>query len=130
MRKLTNKTSIAAALIMAVVYLLFPYDSSAVTFPLTWRWANPTPHGKNIIDMASRNGLWVQVAERGQLYSSTDLAVWAPGESHTSNALRSVTFFNSVILITGENGTVLTGPSLTNLTLVDLHVSDWLEGVT
>src|SRR5690242_411708 len=101
----------------------------AVNFPLAWTWSNPLPHGNNIIDIASKNQLWVQVTELGQFYSSTDLAIWVPGTSHTQNSLRAVTFFNDKLLITGESGTVLAGSSPSALNLIDLKTSDWLEGV-
>src|SRR2546423_15685020 len=83
-----------------------------VTFPFTWRWSNPTPHGNNIIDMAAANGLVVQVSERGQIYTSSDFAAWIPSESHTTNSLRAVTFFGSRIIVVGENGTVLHADSV------------------
>ena len=63
--------------------LVFPsLDSHGVNFPLRWRWSNPRPHGNNIVDMAYSPalGLGVQVAERGQVYTSDDLSSWLPRE--------------------------------------------------
>jgi hypothetical protein len=102
---------------------------SAATLPLAWRWSNPYPHGNNIIDMAYANGLAVQVAERGQIYTSADSQSWIPRDSHTTAALRAVTFFNGRIIITGENGTVLYADSPNDFKLVSLGTADWLEGV-
>jgi hypothetical protein len=106
-----------------------PLDCGAVTFPLNWRWSNPTPHGNNIIDVAYSNQFWIQVAERGQVYTSGDMLTWTPRDSHTTRALRAVTFFNDQIVIVGENGTVVSGPSATQFSFDDLGTSDWLEGV-
>src|SRR3989454_9208078 len=71
--------------------LVFPsLDSHGVNFPLRWRWSNPRPHGNNIVDMAYSPGLGVgvQVAERGQVYTSDDLSTWLPRDSGVTNALR------------------------------------------
>ena len=114
--------------------------SAAVTFPLRWRWSNPTPHGNNIINMAylatPQLQRAVQVAERGQIYTSEDLLLWTPRESGTTNALRAVTFFRvgqtDRIVIVGESGKVLWADSVDsfqNGALIDGATPDWLEGV-
>lgn len=110
-------------------FILVNSDSLGANVPLVWRWSNPTPHGNNIIDMAYTNGLWVQVAERGQIYTTEDWQTWIPRRSHTTNALRAVTFFNGHIVATGENGTVLYGHSVSDFQLLSLNTPDWLEGV-
>ncbi len=100
---------------------------------LTWIWANPLPHGNHIYDMAVGPGTVVQACEQGQIYTSIDGQLWFPRASHTSQALRTVAFFNDFVVITGEEGTALyadstaaeTGP----FTLIDLETSDWLEAV-
>jgi hypothetical protein len=117
---------------LSLIVLVFASITSqleAVTFPLRWRWSNPTPHGANIIDMAFKDGLAVQVAERGQIFTSDDLLFWTPRESGTTSALRAVTFFNNRIVITGENGTVVYGDSVEAFNVVNLGTADWLEGV-
>ena len=120
----------ACALVgMAAVFLLLLPEVGAVNFPLTWRWSNPFPHGNNIIDVAGTDGFWVQVAERGQLYTSGDLFNWTPRDSHTTRALRAVTFFRDQILISAESGTLVVGPSADELQVIDLNSSDWLEGI-
>ena len=84
-------------LVFGVFFTTCPLAQSAVTYPLRWRWSNPTPHGNNIINMAylyaPPTQRAVQVTERGQIYTSDDLQLWTPRESGVTNALRSATFF-------------------------------------
>jgi hypothetical protein len=101
--------------------------------PLRWRWSNPAPHGNNIVDLAysAELGLAVQVTERGQVYSSTDLSDWIPRESGTRKALRAATFLGSRLIITGEEGTVLFGDQVDAIragVLTEGPTLDWLEG--
>jgi hypothetical protein len=117
------------AVLLLVLGPAIPRSGAVITFPLTWRWSNPTPHGNNIIDIAGTNQFWIQVAEQGQLYTSGDLFNWLPRDTQTAADLRAVTFLGDQILVVGESGTVLFGPSVTALTLIDLGTTDWLEGV-
>jgi hypothetical protein len=114
---------------LGLAALISSLDVLGVSFPLTWRWSNPCPHGNDIIDVAYTNQFWIQVAEQGQIYTSGDQNTWIPRDSHTMRDLRAVTFFNGQIVIVGESGTVVSGPSATQLTVIDLGSSDWLEGV-
>ncbi len=100
-----------------------------INFPLTWRWSNPLPHGNNIFEIAQTNGFWIQVTERGQIYTSGDLVAWTPRESHTTRALRSVTFFKDKMIICGEAGTILSGINALDLAWIELGTEDWLEGI-
>src|SRR5881409_2270407 len=133
--KLAAATGNAFCTVLIGWLLFFPsLDSHAVNFPLRWRWSNPRPHGNNVVDMAYSPllGLGVQVAERGQLYTSDDLGTWLPRDSGVTNALRAVTFFGSRIVITGESGVVLYADSPAEFkpgTLLDGPTGDWLEGV-
>lgn len=108
----------------------------AVELPLRWRFSNPAPHGGNVVDMAylpGVPGVWVQVAERGQIYTSADLDLWIPRSSPTTNALRGVAFLGQRVVVTGESGTVLYADSLDHFlpgTLLDGATGDWLEAVT
>jgi hypothetical protein len=113
--------------LVATVMLAGVLVSSAAD--LRWRWSNPGPHGNNIFDMAYGLGLTVQVCERGQLYTSEDLAFWEPRDSTVTNALRAVTFFGTRLLITGENGIVVYADSLADFKSLNLGTTDWLEGV-
>jgi hypothetical protein len=97
---------------------------------LRWRWSNPAPHGGNVFDLTFGLGLAVQVAERGQIYTSEDLVFWEPRDSNSTNSLRAVTFFGNRIIITGERGIVLYADSLADFKRVDLGTGDWLESVT
>lgn len=115
-------------------FFLCATASPAVDFPLRWRWSNPLPHGGNVVDMAYSPSLvlGVQVAERGQIYTSGDLDLWLPRDTFLTNALRAVTFFGQRIVVTGENGTVLysdDGEHFQAGTLVDGPTTDWLEAV-
>src|SRR5437773_1763252 len=133
--KLAAATGNAFCTVLIGCLLFFPsLDSHAVNFPLRWRWSNPRPHGNNVLDMAYSPalGLGVQVAERGQVYSSDDLSTWLPRDSGVTNALRAVTFFGRRIVITGEAGAVLYADSPADFkpgTLLDGPTGDWLEAV-
>jgi hypothetical protein len=120
--------------VAGVILWLSAVHLEAVHFPLRWRWSNPQPHGNNIIGLAYSPSLslGIQVAERGQIYSSDDLSYWIPRESGVTNALRAVTFFGNRIVITGENGLVLYADAVDQFqagTLLTGPTTDWLEGV-
>jgi hypothetical protein len=126
--RLETRTRMRLCLMLVGLILSWP-GSQAVTFPLTWSWSNPYPHGNNIIDIASNGQLWVQVAELGQMYSSTNWLLWTPVPTPTTNDLRAVTFFNNQIVVSGASGTILSGSSTSSLALINLGTTDWLEGV-
>ena len=104
---------------------------SAIGAPLTWIWSNPQPHGNEIYDFATSGALSVEVGERGQLYTSLNQELWVPRVSGTDRALRAVVFFGNNVVITGEEGTVVSADvaALTDFTFLDLGTTDWLEGV-
>ena len=121
-------------LLIGFVLLVPVQKSFGISFPLRWRWSNPRPHGNNIVDMAYSPtlGLGVQVAERGQIYTSDDLSTWLPRDSGVTNALRAVAFFGPRTVITGEAGVVLYADSVDDFipgTLLDGPTGDWLEAV-
>ena len=107
----TRKARCVAGLIL----LVFWSQLGAVNFPLRWRWSNPSPHGGNVVDMAYSPmlSLGVQVAERGQIFTSGDLSLWLPRDTFLTNALRAVAFFGPRIVVTGEAGAVLYADDLT-----------------
>jgi hypothetical protein len=115
---------------------LVAFTSSAVNYPLTWRWSNPSPHGANIVDFAYAPpplGIAVQVAERGQVFTSGDLDLWLPQDTGVTNALQGVTFFGQRLIIVGENGKVLYSDDMSNFqsgNLIDGPTTDWLVTVT
>jgi len=114
---------------LPLAILVTVISSLASPLPTRWRWSNPPQVGGNIFDMAYGLGLTVAVAERGQIYTSDDLVLWEPRDSHVTNSLRAVTFFGPRIVITGESGAVLYADSLQDFHFVSLNTSDWLESV-
>ncbi|MGB0579181.1 MAG: hypothetical protein ACPGVU_05710 [Limisphaerales bacterium] len=99
---------------------------------LDWRFSNPLPHGNNVFNMeySPALALGVQVCERGRFYHSSDLVNWTPGVSGTTRSLRSVTFLNNRIIVTGEEATILWGDSIDNMQPGNITASlDWLEDV-
>ncbi|MBI5772453.1 MAG: hypothetical protein HZA89_01770 [Verrucomicrobia bacterium] len=118
-----------------VSWLALADAGGAATLPLRWRWSNPQPHGNNVVDMAysSLSALAVQVAERGQIYTSSDFQTWTAAESGVTNALRGVAFFgiSQRIIIVGENGAALYADSTSQFLPATLPATtNWLEGVT
>ncbi|MCI0539574.1 MAG: hypothetical protein L0Z50_30560 [Verrucomicrobiales bacterium] len=116
-------------LTIAAVALIGPRPLALNLAP-SWRWSNPWPHGNNIVDMIETNGVVIQVCDRGQIYSSVDLTNWVTRPSHTSKALRSICFFKDQFVISGENGTIVTGNSALEFQTNSLGTADWLEGIT
>ncbi len=119
--------------IVFLAVALFAWAAVADDSP-RWRWSHPRPHGNNVVDMiwSEAFGMVVQVAERGQIYTSSDLEAWLPQESGTGQHLRAVTVLGQRILVTGAEGTVLyadAGGSFQPGTLVDGATTNWLEGV-
>jgi hypothetical protein len=94
-----------------------------------WRWSNPQPHGGNLRALSYHEGRLLHLAERGQIYASDALYRWVPVHSGTVRDLRAATRFNETLIITAEEGTVLVFDSLQLTETVNLHTSDWLEGV-
>lgn len=81
------------------------------------------------------NTLGIQVADRGQIFSSADLRLWVPEESGTSNDLQAVAFlfqpYNRIV-VAGESGTVLYADwpgTYRPGTLIDGPTSDWLVAI-
>jgi len=114
--------------------VLLAFTTSAVDFPLRWRWSNPLPHGGNVVDMdySAALGLGVQVAERGQIFVTDDLDLWLPRDTFLTNALRGVAFFGQRLVIVGENGATLYSDDALHFqagTLLDGPTTDWLESV-
>lgn len=121
--------SLAMALVLAA-----GVSTWAVEYPLRWRWSNPAPHGGNVVDMAysALHSLAVQVAEKGQVFTSSDLDVWLPRDTGTTAYLRAVAFLGPRLVIVGESGTVLFADDVGQIqhgVLADGPTSDWLEAV-
>ena len=89
-----------------------------------WRFANPRPHGNNVLEMLFRNGTVWQVGERGRIYTSTDLDLWVPRDSGTTRSLRSITVFGTNVFISAEEGAILSGPNPRELILRTLDTTE------
>jgi hypothetical protein len=96
---------------------------------LTWYWSNPLPHGNDIAAMADFNGLVIQAANLGQLYTSDDLQLWVPRTTNTTNSLQALTVFGNQLVVTGENGAVLHSTDGVNYSCTNLGTADWLVAV-
>lgn len=94
-----------------------------------WRFANPRPHGNNIIEMKVRNGVVWQIGDRGSLHTSADLDTWSTHETGVKNSLRGLAFRNGDACIVGETGLVLFGTGPDSLAVRQLPTQDWLESV-
>lgn len=97
---------------------------------LRWHWSNPRPFGNNIADLTWRsNGVYVAVGDRGQLFTSEDLATWRMRETGTALALRAVTYLGNRLLAVGEAGVVIWADTPDYLNHGSLGTGDWLESI-
>lgn len=94
-----------------------------------WHFSNPTPHGNNILEMAFHSGLYWQIGDRGQLYTSDDLDTWTAHNTGVTLSLRSLAFFRDKIFVSTEAGGILSGTTADALALTDLQSGNWLEGI-
>ncbi|MSU35783.1 MAG: hypothetical protein EXS36_11895 [Pedosphaera sp.] len=101
-----------------------------VAASLRWHWSNPRPFGNNIADLTWRsNGVYVAVADHGQLFTSGDLATWHARETGTPLALRAVTYLGNRLVVVGEAGVVIWADTPDSLNHGSLGTRDWLEGI-
>lgn len=96
-----------------------------------WRWSHPLPHGNNIVDLAHRAGVYVQVTELGGIYTSTNRVIWERRELGTRRDVRGVTFLGNRLLVTGESGGAWWSDDLVSFrpAVVEPATTDWFEGV-
>jgi hypothetical protein len=127
-RRITSNVAAFALLLSALLWIT-EQPARGVTIPPLWRWANPAPHGANIVDQAANTALTVQVGERGQIFLSDDWETWTPRDSGTTAALRGATFFGGRLVISGENGTIMFADDPWNFYGLTLGTPDWLESV-
>ena len=73
--------------------------------------------------MAYGLGVTVEVGERGQIYTSDDLDLWAYRDSGTTNSLLGVAFLGNRMICTGQNGTVVWGDTLESLGYINLNTA-------
>ena len=55
-----------------------------------WQWRNPLPTGNILAGVASGDGIFVTVGDRGTILTSPDGIAWSPQPSGTSNYLAHV----------------------------------------
>jgi len=80
--------------------------------------------------MVCFNGLTIQVADMGQLYTSPDLLLWTPRATGTTNDLQSAVVFRNQLIVTGANGATLLSSDGVNYTCTNLPTTNWLVAVT
>jgi hypothetical protein len=117
------------SIIVTVLVLLTACFTPRSGSAQVWRWSNPTPHGNDILDMAWNGNLSVQVADSGQVYTSSGFYGWFPQNSGTTNTLLAVKFFGNRIVYAGANGTVGYSDDGVNFhasTLSTPDTGDWL----
>jgi hypothetical protein len=88
--------------------------SAAAT--LTWNWANPTPSGDVLTDIAVGHGVAVAVGGEGHIYSNIG-GGWNLRDSGTSNILRCVTFGNGLFVAAGDHNNIVTSSDGVHWTL-------------
>ncbi len=110
-----------------LVWFLVPTASQAYS----WLWSNPMPHGNDVLDMAWYNGTTIQACDSGQLYTSSDLNLWLPQNTRTTNDLLAVTFLGSRLVAVGAYGAVTYSDDLVNFTNVNIPTpnGDYFTGV-
>ena len=96
-----------------------------------WRWANPLPHGNNVMDMLVTTDLAVQVGDGGTIYVQRADQRWAPAVSGTTNYLRGVALMGERFITAGENGCILWSDDGVTFQAAQLSplTTDWHEGV-
>jgi len=109
------------------VCLLLASVTSLTAAP--WRWANPTPHGNDIIDMSWNGFASLQVGELGRLYVGYDFMDWSPRETGTMKSLQTVKFFGDRILFGGAEGTIGYSDDGFQFTTVSLNTSNWIVDI-
>jgi hypothetical protein len=127
LRRWTARLVLVSLSLLLKISTLLPARAGSTN--LVWHWSNPLPHGNNVSDLAYQPNRYVQVGDRGQLYTSTDGRNWLQYDSGTRKSLRGVAFFGTNLVISAESGTILEGPAPDALTLHDLGTADWLESI-
>src|SRR5438034_720325 len=93
--------------LVALLVLLAAVPVQAVILPPIWRWSNPTPHGASVYDMVLVNDTYIQVGERGQIFTSDDAQSWVPQRQRRFAVAR-----HPRLSVSGESGTVLLSENL------------------
>jgi hypothetical protein len=131
LRRYPQQSSIRPGLIFLLLFTLscFVCHASEVRTE-RWRWANPLPHGNNVMDMLVTTDLAVQVGDGGTIYVQRADQRWAPAVSGTTNYLRSVALMGERFITAGENGSILWSDDGDTFQAAQLLLTaDWFEGV-
>ena len=104
--------------------------SSRPAGAIPWRWSNPLPHGNNVADLTF-NSTWgyVQITDFGQIFTSSDLSSWLRTDTGSRQALRSMVFKGSRLVIVGEAGLVMWSDAPGTFNTVHIGTTNWLEAV-
>ena len=104
--------------------------SSCPAGAIPWRWSNPLPHGNNVADLTF-NSTWgyVQITDFGPIYTSPDLSAWQRTDTVTRQALRSMVFKGSRLVVVGEAGLALWSDTPGIFNSVHIGTTNWLEAV-
>ncbi len=82
--------------------------SSSVYAQLHWTQANPSPTGNAYRDVVHANGMFVAVADKGAIATSSDGRHWQARESGTDDSLQAVIYADGHFVAAGLNGTIAT----------------------
>jgi hypothetical protein len=132
LRRHPQQSSIRPGLIFLLLFTLSCFVGHASEVRTErWRWANPLPHGNNVMDMLVTTDLAVQVGDGGTIYVKRADQRWAPAVSGTTNYLRSVALMGERFIVAGENGCILWSDDGAMFQSAQLSLTaDWFEGVT
>ncbi len=111
------------------VFLALCLGAGAKASGLLWNWANPLPHGNNVVGLAYYAGLTIQIADLGQLYTSDDLQLWTPRPTGTTNSLQATAVYGNRLVVSGANGTMLYSDDGVTYVHTNLATTDWLVGL-
>ena len=132
LRRHPQQSSIRPGLIFLLLFTLSCFVGHASEVRTErWRWANPLPHGNNVMDMLVTTDLAVQVGDGGTIYVKRADQRWAPAVSGTTNYLRSVALMGMRVITAGENGCILWSDDGDTFQAAQLSplTTDWFEGV-
>jgi len=122
-----------SSLLFAAMLMMFAcVRTLAEVHPERWRWANPLPHGNNVMDMLVTTELAVQVGDGGSVYVQRTDQRWSPAATGVTNYLRGVAMMGERLIVVGENGCILWSDDWQCFQSAQLSpaTEDWFEGVT
>jgi hypothetical protein len=109
----TNFTENLRSVIFNGSFVALGENGSVLTSADGVNWAANVPITASGAPVTGMNGIafsgvgYVAVGNGGQLFTSSNLAAWVPGNSNTTEDLTSVELLNGALFATGTNGTLL-----------------------